>query len=59
MPYDTKMPFGQHKDLRIIELPINYCQWLLYAWEGAKNMSPSLKKALMERLKIHREETEK
>ncbi len=56
MPYETIMPFGEFKGARIIEIPADRCEWLLTEWRGRNDLSPSLRKALQERVKINAEE---
>lgn len=56
MPYETVMPFGGFKGLRLIEIPADRCYWLLYEWRGRNALSVSLRRALKERIAIKERE---
>lgn len=57
MPFETVIRFGQFAGARVIDLPPQYCAWLLDSWEGREKMSATMKRVLAERVKIHAEET--
>lgn len=52
MPFETVMPFGRWKGLRLIEVPAEYCSWLLDEWPGRNALSKTLREKLAERVKI-------
>ena len=55
-PEKVRMPFGDHKDVFIINLEPDYCKWLLTEFKGHSNLTPNLRAALEHRVKMKEDE---
>lgn len=49
---DARMPFGEKKGVRILDLDPTYCAWLLERWGGSSNLDPKTRAALRSRVDI-------
>lgn len=57
MPFETVMPFGEFRGLRLIDIPADRCAWLLGEWRGRNSLGPWLRRKLQERVDLKSEES--